>query len=315
MSPEQRHTGASGTVPSAILQGDAPSLDAKRLTYGFAVASFLAVAMGCMVARAAGVGFGVWARNPAAWVIGALLAGLIARIRPAPFVRAVLLIAPLAFLASLFNPGTAGVHRWISLGPLHWNVSFLLLSAVTVAFAATTESGPRWTIWAVMLVQSQLVLQPDASQATAFGAASVVTLLTTRSTRRDRIAASLFFLLASVLAWTRPGPLAPVPEVEGIIGLARSVSGAMAALCVVSLAAVTISPLLARKLVLARGYPPALALFVYFLGCMLMPLAGAFPVPLVGMGMSPILGFCFGIGGLITVCKPTKPTDYKQSRS
>lgn len=311
MSPVQRQTGALGTVRSAILQGDSPRLYAKRLTSGFAMASFLAVAIGCMVARAAGVGFGVWARNPAAWAIGALLTGLIARIRPAPFVRAVLLIAPLAFLVSLFNSGNSGVHRWISLGPLNWNVSFLLLPAVTVAFAATTQSGPRWRMWAVMLVQLELCIQPDASQATAFGAAIIATLLTTRSTRRDRIPASLFFLLASGLAWTRPDPLAPVPEVESIIKLAGAVSGAMAALCVASLAAVTISPVLARKIAHAGAYPPALALFVYFLGCMLMPLFGAFPVPLVGMGVSPILGFWFGIGALMTVCELTKPTDYR----
>jgi hypothetical protein len=75
----------------------------------------------------------------------------------------------------------------------------------------------------------------------------------------------------------------------------------MAAFCVASLAGVSISPLLARKI--SHGaYTPALALFVYFLGCMLMPLFGAFPVPLVGMGMSPILGFWFGIGVLITAC-------------
>ena len=67
MSPVQRHTGALGTVASAILQRDSPRLYARRLTCGFAMASFLAVAMGCIVARAADVGFGVWARNPAAW--------------------------------------------------------------------------------------------------------------------------------------------------------------------------------------------------------------------------------------------------------
>lgn len=267
------------------------------------MASFLAVAMGCMVVRAAGV-----ARNPAAWVIGALLTGLIARIRPAPFVRGVLLIAPLAFLISLFNSGNSGVHRWISLGPLNWNVSFLLLPSVTVAFAATAQSGPRWTRWAVMLVQLELLIQPDASQATAFAGAIIATLLTTRSTRQPRITESLFFLLASVLAWTRPDPLTPVPEVEGVIKLAGDVSGAMAALCVASLAAVTISPLLARKIAHPGAYPPALALFVYFLGCMLMPLFGAFPVPLVGMGMSPILGFWLGIGALMAVGDFTKTT-------
>jgi hypothetical protein len=40
-----------------------------------------------------------------------------------------------------------------------------------------------------------------------------------------------------------------------------------------------------------------------------MPLFSAFPVPLVGIGMSPIIGFWFGIGALMTVCDHAKPTD------
>jgi hypothetical protein len=66
-----------------------------------------------------------------------------------------------------------------------------------------------------------------------------------------------------------------------------------------------------KKISHAGAHSAALALFVYFLGCMLMPLCGAFPVPLVGMGMSPILGFWFGIGTLMNVCERTKRTDYK----
>ncbi len=87
----------------------------------------LAVATGCMVARSAGVGPGVWARNVGAWVIGALSMPLVARIRPATLFRTVMLLTPLALLISLFNPGQSGVHRWIVLGPLNWNAAFLFL--------------------------------------------------------------------------------------------------------------------------------------------------------------------------------------------
>lgn len=39
-----------------------------------------------------------------------------------------------------------------------------------------------------------------------------------------------------------------------------------------------------------------------------MPLVGAFPVPLTGMGMSPILGFWLGIGVLSATTKPAMLT-------
>ncbi len=258
--------------------------------------------MGCMVAKSAGVGPGVWARNAAVWVIGAVSARLVARIWPTPLFRTVLALTPLTLLISLFSSGQSGVHRWRSLGPLNLNVAFLCLPAAVVAIAATARSGSRWIWWAALVIQSELCLQPDASQATAFAAAIIVTLWTTHSKDHARLAASLFFALAAVPAWTRPDPLAPVPEVEGIIKLAGAVSGGMAALCVTSLAAVTASPLFALNHPHDDAYPPAVALFVYFLSCTLMPLFGAFPVPLVGMGMSPIIGFWLGIGALMTVC-------------
>ena len=162
-----------------------------------------------------------------------------------------------------------------------------------------------------MLIQVELVIQPDASQATAFAAATIVTVLTTRSAWEAR-ATSLFFLLTSVVAWIRPDRLAPLPEVEGILTLAGAVSRPVAALCVASLAAVTIAPLLARKIVRDRECPAAVALAVYFLGCTLMPLFGAFPIPLTGMGMSPILGFWLGIGALNAAQDFTRQTDDKQ---
>lgn len=110
----------------------------------------------------------------------------------------------------------------------------------------------------------------------------IVVCLLSQLAGRSRIGISLFFVLAASFAWTRPDPLQSVPEVEGIIGLALTVSPLLAMFCIASLAA-------------------AIALFTCFLVCALMPLLGAFPVPLVGMGMSPILGYWLGIGTLIAV--------------
>ncbi len=276
-----------------------PPRRAKRLACAFAAASLLAVGVGCIAAKSAGVGAGVWGRNAAAWVIGAVVARLAVRIRPAPLFHTLLPLTLLALAASLFSSGLSGVHRWISTGPLTWNVSFLLLPAATVASVATTNRGPRWMRWVPFAIQLELCLQPDASQATAFAAALIFTHLTTRSPVRARLAASLFFVFTAVFAWTRLDPLLPIPEVEGILKLAAAAFHGLAALCVVLLTAVAASPLLARSHAHAGTDRPAIALSVYFLGCVSMPLFGAFPVPLVGMSMSPIIGFWLGTAALI----------------
>ena len=265
----------------------------------FAVTSLLAVGAGCLVIALAGAGPGVWIRNVAAWAIGAVLAQIVARIRPSRLFGAVLLLTPLALLISLLNSGLSGVHRWISLGPLHWNVAFLLLPAAIVAFAALSHAESRWMWWAALVIALELCLQPDASQATAFTVAMIVTLVVTPSRGQIRVTASLLLVLAAGIAWTRPDPLKPVPEVEGIIGLARTFSVAIDSLCVTTLLAVSASPLLALRDA-DRRWP--IALSAYFFGCTCMPLFGTFPVPLVGMGMSPIIGFWIGIGALTAAC-------------
>lgn len=252
----------------------------------FTIASFLAVGAGCFVVASPGLS----ARNAAAWAIGAALAFAIARLRSPHFFSALLLLTPLALLLTQLQAGQSGVHRWIALGPLTWNAAFLFLPAATVAIAARSNS--RWSGGAALLIALALYLQPDASQATAFAAAMILTLFSTP--------ARLLATLVAALTWLRPDPLQPVPEVEGIVELARSVSLASAILSVASLAAATLAPLAAPP-VLRR---PALALSIYFVTCALMPLAGAFPVPLVGMGMSPIIGFWLGIGALFSMSNP-----------
>ena len=96
-------------------------------------------------------------------------------------------------------------------------------------------------------------------------------------------------------AWFRPDPLAPVPEVEGIFQLAWASSPFVAILAVVALGAAALTP----GLVVRAGDAPrraALPLVVYFAVSALAPALGAFPAPLVGMGVSPILGAWLGVG-------------------
>ena len=86
--------------------------------------------------------------------------------------------------------------------------------------------------------------------------------------------------MATALAaasWLRPDPLEAIPEVEGIVGLAYAVSPVLALLAVVVLVATLLAP-------------------AYFLTAAATTLFGAFPMPLLGVGMSPILGFWLGVG-------------------
>jgi hypothetical protein len=274
-----------------------------RLAGTFAMTSFFAVAAGCVVAAFAGdVVLGVWVRNAIAWVIGAVLMVLLTSLRPARLFRTVVLVTPLVLTVSLLSSGQSNVHRWIHLGPVTWNAAFLCLPAVTVAIAAAVRSGEYWVWWVAALIELQLCLQPDASQATAFAVSVFGTLPSIQVRNKACLWPLLLLLVTAGIAWTRPDPLQPVPEVEGILELAYNLSLGVAVLCVVSLLAVCASPVFAATKIHSDGRPAAKALGLYFITSTLMPLFGAYPVPIVGMGMSPIIGFWLGMGTLVALC-------------
>ncbi|HKP75156.1 MAG TPA: hypothetical protein VJT67_06400 [Longimicrobiaceae bacterium] len=269
---------------------DAPG--GERFLAGFAFLSLAAVAVGCAIAAGHGVAAGSWARNLAAWVVGGVVAWMIAA--RTPRLSGFLLIAPAALAVTLLNPGQEGVHRWIDMGPVHVNVAAALLPAAAVALATLGDRGWAWLAAAAML--GLLVLQPDASQAAALAAGMIVVLASLRAPAAVRAGGAAAIVLAVLIACMRPDPLAPVPEVEGMIGLAWASSPVVAAVAVALLAATALFPL--RLSGRGRPFTPALALAACFAVQAVAPAFGAFPVPLVGIGMSPVLGFWLGAGAL-----------------
>lgn len=266
----------------------------------FSMLSLGTVLTGCAIASANGVSAGSWSRNLAAWLVGALLAALFAAQKSNGFLRGLLVAAPVGLAATLLNAGQEGVHRWIDIGPVHANLAAILLPGALVALA-WLSGRERWTWPMAALVGVLLVLHPDASQATAFGAGVAVLLLRLPAPRRTRAAGVAAVLALIAAAWLRPDPLGPVAEVEGIIGLAARWSPLAALLAVALLAGVVLSPLLVGTGEDGPLRTASWVLATYFALSALTPLAGTFPVPLAGIGMSPVIGFWLGCGSLIAV--------------
>jgi hypothetical protein len=261
----------------------------RRPLPAFAATSLLAVAIGAVVCAQSGVPAGLWGRNLGAWLVGGLAAAALSRAAGPRTLVAVLVLAPLGVAASMLGEGQQGVHRWLDLGPLSMNAAMLLLPVFVVALAAQRAA---WAWIAALLILAILVLQPDASQATAFALALCVAALSLRRPSA-RWATALVALSLAALSWTRPDPLAPVPEVEQIIQLAATLSPALAALAILSLAAVAATPVLTTPATVRQAGG---ALSALFLAWIVAPALGAFPVPLVGIGVSPILGAWLGVG-------------------
>lgn len=260
----------------------------------FGVASLAAVVTGAVICAAVEVPAGLWARNLVAWAVGALLACGLA-VAPAGALRVGLWAAPVGLAASFFSPALQGVHRWVDLGPVHLNAALVFLPPAVVALTMLTRTSPR--PWAAGLAAlALLVLQPDASQATTLAAIAVLATLSTPI--RPLMRSSLIALIVGLAAasWLRPDPLQPAPEVEQIIQLAHGLSPIAAALALLCLTVTAAAPaLLTAKAgpgVRAAGSALGLCLLLWSI----MPFLGAYPVPLVGIGMSPIVGAWLGVG-------------------
>ena len=277
----------------------------------FAAATLAAVLTGCWVARASGVSPRLWTLNAAAWAAGAAVAGGLTLLRRGPG-RGWLLVALGGLALTFAGAGLSGVHRWIGLGPVRINAAELLLAPAIVAFAAT--SSPTRIAFALAGV-ALLAVQPDASQAVAFAGALTAVLWTTPADPRRSLAVSLALAAGALVAALRPDPLAPVPEVEGVLRLATALSPGVAGLAVLALAGTVAVPLAvapAPSTPLRRG---AVGLAAYLGLAALAPLAGAFPVPLVGMGVGPILGAWLGFGVLAGLARDRKASAERRRRA
>jgi hypothetical protein len=264
----------------------------------FGWASLGAVASGCYVMLAAHTGSAFWLRNVMAWLAGALLAFALSRVRFSPALAIGAIAVCVGALACTFlDADQMGVHRWINAGPLHMNVAALVLPLLLVALAAAPPGlAFRSGVAIVIVVIALLYWQPDASQASAFAVAALC-LIGFESARSviGRIAIATLVAIASA-TWLRPDPLPALPEVEGIIGLAWRISPLVTLSALVCLFVTVASPLILVPS--GRAARVAIAMSSYFAISAVAPSCGNFPVPLVGAGMSSILGFWVGIGSL-----------------
>jgi cell division protein FtsW (lipid II flippase) len=269
----------------------------RRLSLVYLAAPVPALVVGVLTMRMSDVPPSLWVQNVVAWAAGTVLCVVLARSRTSAARpgwadgAAVLTLAALA--ATLLAPGMDGVHRWLPLGPVRLHAAAVLLPVLIVALDTLSRTRGWWTSALVAATAMlALFLQPDAAQATAF-AAAVVLLLFGRADRSMRLACLGVIAVLAALTWTRRDPLAPVPYVEEIVGLAANLGTGWAVAAVVSLLLLPVPFFVAGR---GAAQYMGIALGAYVAITAAAPFVGSFPVPVLGYGMSPIIGYLAGLG-------------------
>ena len=268
-----------------------------------------ALGIGVLVMQRSGVNPTTWGQQLAAGlVLMTLCAVMRVALRPTwrsrSWAWAIVGGAALLLLsATLVYPGVEGVRRWVSLGPLQLHAAFVALPALLIVLCAIVrrESVGRatWLFPCIAgIAAGVLVLQPDASQASAFAVAVAVVLLQRGRVYMSDWAAGGIVVGCALLAWSRPDPLEAVPHVDGIVGLAASLGAGWTIASALALGLLPL-PFLSEASRRREQRPEGFSLAAYFGIVCVAPFVGPFPVPILGYGLSPVLGYFAAFGWIM----------------
>lgn len=247
-----------------------------------------ALIIGVVAMRHLGVPTQVWAINIAATVLGLVIWAAGRRLPPPARPRTLAFLTALtlaAILAPFLSEPVLGVYRWIPVAGLRLHASAIVAPLILLCVAVAASRRMSIAVAIAVAAATILALQPDAAQATSFAVACAVILV---SAKTKNLLAVALLLAASILAITRPDPLSPVTHVEEIFGVVTSMGPAWAVMATIALLLLP-APFFAAWLRNRR--PLTLALGVYIAMTVLAPAWGTFPVPVMGYGASPILGY------------------------
>ena len=133
-----------------------------------------------------------------------------------------------------------------------------------------------------------LCMQPDASQLLAFALPVLALLIGGDFHKALKWSVSGILVLLTLLSWLRPEPLVPVSYTEGILTLLRKQSVLLYIAGILSLLPVP-AGLVIRGIRENRKCWTDIGL--YYAMMSIAAFSGRFPVPFMGYGASPILGY------------------------
>jgi cell division protein FtsW (lipid II flippase) len=277
-------------------------------------------ALGVLVMVQHGVSGSQVGLQVAALGTGALLSAALAALGKERLLRAAPWAAGVAIallFATLLGEGFLGVRRWLFVGPVRLHASSIACPVILVGAAALVARG-RWGWGCALLSAAQLGhwLQPDAGQATALAAGGIAGLAGRPIPPLVRAVGALALAAAAASVWRLADPLPAVPTVEGIVGLAFEMGLLFQALAVVTLGLLPGALALAARHSLAgdafdRGAGAGLVTYVAAL--LVVPIWGNFPVPVMGFGVSPILGVSVCVGVVAAVSAASRSRSHRDA--
>lgn len=252
-----------------------------------------AIAIGTMAMVKNNLPIGIWIQAILIWLLGCFLGilflGLSKKRKPSKrrsdFIPIIMIILLLIF--PFFSRHSSDIHRWLSIGPVLIYTASILLPLALIYFDRTIKHYPKgYTLGLVLIILIILLFQPDAGQLTAFSCA--IALIIFRNSDKPVLTYSSLLVLSLfiTLTWVFIDHLAPVSYVENILFLVKDMGILWFILGIISLIL-----LVMPFFTLGACNWMYFSLGIYFLTEILVTFFGNFPVPVMGYGLSPIIGY------------------------
>ncbi|WP_299441617.1 hypothetical protein [uncultured Aquimarina sp.] len=214
----------------------------------------------------------------------------------------IIIVGILLLLLTFTDNGLSNVYRWLSIGIINLNIGSIVLPLLLIELEKNLNFKNWWLITLLAFgIIAILSFQPDASKATAFALAS---LFFTQKyvTNKIQYVVLAIPIMASVWTWYFLDDLPPVNYVEEILQMTKGIGTTWYIFSVLSLILLPIPFFIFKT---EKNKSICISLGIYFSVVLLSTLFGNFPVPLLGYGISPIIGYSIAITWLI------KNTDFK----
>ncbi|MFZ6798265.1 hypothetical protein [Undibacterium sp. Di24W] len=195
-------------------------------------------------------------------------------------------------LAACFGFSEAGdPSRWLKFGGLRLYFSAAVLPVALYLFARLhwrLHFSAYANAGLMVALAALLALQPDVSQLIAFALAVLFIVWHRKGSFVLKVAISILMGLLCYWCWQQPDQLQPVPYVEGVIQLASS-AGVLPVLTAVS--SIVLIPIGLFFVGIKRGSPELIPIAFYYIVIMICAYLGLTPMPLMGFGAGPVLGY------------------------
>ncbi|ESQ84491.1 hypothetical protein AEAC466_09065 [Asticcacaulis sp. AC466] len=192
-------------------------------------------------------------------------------------------------LTALFGYRMDGVARWIDLGHLLLQPSFIFLPVLIVSFA---RASGGLSLAGVVIAATALALQPDRAMACVLAAGLAVRV----ATHADRYAVLAFIasLAAFIATLVQPDTLPATPYVEKVLFAAFNLHPLSGLAVLGGFALLIVPAALGGRYDKANG-DIYLTFGAVWLTALIASVLGNYPTPVVGYGGSAILGYVLSL--------------------